>query len=661
MRPGKPGLCARASFLGASAACDSDTIRRVTPDLTSNPAPVPPPSTPSPGPAAANGRGKGSGGAHADGAPAHHQDGTAAPAPPAAPGPTAWTGRSFRDFLTDGSVAALCDQLARLVGVPVWIRDHSGEAIIPPSGAARPGSPASGSPWQIVPEAEGRRRAFEILGLSASAEAEFFEAPLKISTGVLGSIVCAFPLRSAMPSTQRSSLRVALTLLASSVCDVCEAQVSLRKRLHELDALYRLSSSLVEAKDADETLRLALSLAMDVMGADAGSIEVLDEQDESRLLVKAHRGLSAEWVRDTTPLSHEGEFRQAALRGEVVTVPDLLADPRVPDKARVKGEGLVSLLSAGLSRQAMGAGPDAGAMGVIRLFSKTPRRFSEEEGELLQAIAEHAAAALSAARLRRLRVQDEFIQRQVKLAASVQRRMLPKAPPSLPPFDLAAHYAPSLDLGGDFYDYMVLGGHLALMIGDVVGKGVPAALLMASVRASLRAHAQDVYDIEQILSRSNKALVRDTLDNEFATVWYGVADPVSLRLTYCGAGHDWPILVHVPKAGDRRVQESDLTRLTADGMALGIDAQQAYTKGMVDLAPGDCLVAFTDGVHDATNFESKRFGGTRLRRAILEVLANEPDAPAQRVVEHILWHIRQFSGLAGRADDLTLVVLRVKR
>jgi len=234
---------------------------------------------------------------------------------------------------------------------------------------------------------------------------------------------------------------------------------------------------------------------------------------------------------------------------------------------------------------------------------------------------------------------------------------LPRTMPRIKPFEVAGHFAPSFDLGGDFYDFLELGGHLGILIGDVAGKGVPAALLMSSVQASLRAHAQDVYHIDEVLSRVNKALVRDTLDNEFATAWYGVADPNTLRLTYCSAGHDWPLLVRVPK--DRAVEDKDLQRLTADGMALGIDETQKYVKGTFQLKERDVLVAFTDGVHDATNFEGKRFGGTRLRNAVLEVLAAEPEAGPARIVDHVLAQVRQHAGLSGRGDDLTLVVMRV--
>jgi serine phosphatase RsbU (regulator of sigma subunit) len=579
----------------------------------------------------------------------------------------------MRDFLTDGSVAALCDELGRLSAVPVYLRDSGGEAIIPVwseeeghlSGTAPSDGPLAaglgggGHPWSFVPEAAARRRAFELVGVADDGSHECYAVPLRISTGVLGAIVACLPrrimsARADSPEAGRLlSVRRALLLLASSVCDVCEAQVALKRRVRELDALYRLSSLLTADGDADELLAVALDLAVQVLRVDAGTIAIYEDhagpRPDAQPLVRAARGLSEAFLADTRPLSVGGVLRRQALAGDVVAVEDMASDPRI-DHDRVRAEGLRSMLTTGLVDQGR-------ASGVVRLFTRTPRVFTEAEGELLRAIAEHVASAVTKARLRRMRSEGERIQRQVRLAADVQRRMLPRAVPQMRPFDVAAHYAPSFELGGDFYDFLELGGHLGILIGDVVGKGVPAALLMSAVRASVRAHAQDLYHIDEVLSRVNKALCRDTLDNEFATVWYGVADPHTLRLTYCGAGHDWPLLVRVPPS--RPVEDRDVQRLTADGMALGIDPTQRYPKGTFQLERGDVLVTFTDGLHDATDFEGRRYGGTRLRRALVELLAAEPRAGAARIVDHVIAQVRQHTGLSGRSDDITVVVMRV--
>lgn len=568
---------------------------------------------------------------------------------------------TMRDFVTDGSVAALCDELSRLSGSPIWLRDRGGQAIIPEW--SEPDGPGhAGEPWSLVDEPRARARAFAICGLNDDHTAEIVALPLRIRAGLLGAIVVAIRHEEPPPPIQppgtadagrSATLRRALTLLAASVSEICEAQSALSKRVRELDSLYRLSSLLSATSDPDELLQHALDLCMEVLEVDAGSIALAGEADEDgehSIRIRASWGLSERWVNTPAPLSQDGTLRKAALRGDVVAIEDLRTDPRIVDHQRVLDEGLVSLLTTGLMDQGK-------PIGLVRLYTRKPRVFTMAEGELLRAIADHAASAITTARLRRLRAHDERLNRQVRLAASVQRRMLPRSVPNMPPFEVAAHYAPSLELGGDFYDFLELGGHLGVLIGDVAGKGVPAALLMASVRASVRAFAQDIYHLDEVLERTNAALARDTLDHEFATVWYGVADPQTLRLTYCSAGHDWPLLVRMPR--DRAVEEHDVSRLTADGMALGIDPTQTYPKGTFQLAPGDVLVTFTDGLHDATNFEGRRFGGTRIKRTLLDILRAEPNASASRIIDHILMALRQHAGLSGRNDDITLIVMRV--
>jgi sigma-B regulation protein RsbU (phosphoserine phosphatase) len=223
--------------------------------------------------------------------------------------------------------------------------------------------------------------------------------------------------------------------------------------------------------------------------------------------------------------------------------------------------------------------------------------------------------------------------------------MLPADVPVRPPFDIAARYVPSFELGGDFYDFIELEGHVGVAVGDVVGKGVAASLFMASVRASLRAYADDVYDLDEVISRVNVALCRDTLDNEFATLYYGVLDPATNRLTYCNAGHEPPLLM----------RKGEFIPLDIGGMILGVDELQRYDKSLIDLQPGDLLVMYTDGLIDAFNDRGEKFGRERLRRAMRDAAGKS----ARDALHHILWEMRRFVGLQRSNDDTTLVVVRV--
>jgi serine phosphatase RsbU (regulator of sigma subunit) len=243
-------------------------------------------------------------------------------------------------------------------------------------------------------------------------------------------------------------------------------------------------------------------------------------------------------------------------------------------------------------------------------------------------------------------VEKERLERQVQIAAEVQRRMMPSRPPKVPGLDIAALYVPCFELGGDFYDFIPLGDHsVGITVADVVGKGLPASLLMASVRAAMRAQADNVYDLDEIISRVNKSMSLDMRANEFITLWYGVLDYKNRQLTYCSAGHEPAILVRGGQMRD----------LGAGGMVVGVDPEQKYDKEVVQLQKGDVLYIYTDGVPDAMNYNGDKFGKARMRECLMSHLGD----PAEQICRQMLWETRRFVGLNRRTDDTTMVVVKV--
>jgi sigma-B regulation protein RsbU (phosphoserine phosphatase) len=557
-----------------------------------------------------------------------------APEPPGGTHPT-----SIADFLTDGSLPALCAELSQLTGVPVELRDARERLIVMGTGQPGPGN------WRVVDDGKHLPR-------DASSA-----IPLRLGAEPLGWIVIGQGEPSLAPDA-RQRLEAALSLLARTTNELCQHEVELRHRIKEIAALSRMSTLLVRAASSDRVLELTLESALDVLELDAGSIVLLKEDadgaittdTEADLILKTARHLSSDWLDCPIPLSKDRIFDKLALAGQLVIVEDMQADPRVQIPERAAAEKLGAAIHVGMVFKNR-------PQGVIRLYSRRPRGFDESERRLLLSLAQHAAAALEQSRLLRFEQEEQRVQRQLQLAADVQRRMLPRSVPSIKRLDMAARYVPSFELGGDFYDFIDLSGHLGLMVGDVVGKGIAAALLMSAVRASLRAHVQEVYDLDEVVSRVNQALCQDTRENEFASLWYGVIDPVKLRLTYCSAGHEPPIVIHMPKG--KPPTEANMDELSVGGMVVGIDPAQRYQRAVFDLKHRDLIVAYTDGLVDTTNFEGKRFGKKRLRAAILKALAENPDAAATAIVDHIMWEVRQFAGLSPRPDDQTVIAVRV--
>lgn len=549
---------------------------------------------------------------------------------------------TITDFLTDGSLAALCEAATAFAGAPVTLRDPLGRTIV----AARPGvGQGAGRAWSVRERESGE-------GGEDGAPA-WFSAPLSLSTGPIGELAILGAEGAGAPEgvERPEDVRRFVTLLASIVSELCEREVQLRRRVDELEAMRRLSTLLAGAGETDALLRVAIRSAVELLGADAGTVRAFD--DSARLLVlRAWHGLSPDYVAASVAVPADSVPDRAALTGDVVIIEDLLSETSAPNLDARRREGLVSMMAAGL---VFGGRP----LGVMRLFSKNKRRFSAAERGLFRAIAEQSATALASRRLLETERDHRRVQRQVRLAADVQKRLLPGRAPVVRNVQVAGRAIPSFELSGDFYDFIELNGHLGVAVGDVVGKGVAAALLMASVRSFVRAYAQDLYDLDEIVNRVNQALCRDTLDNEFATLFYGVLDPHRLRLTYCNAGHEPPIVVSMP-AG-RAPALSDLHELTTGGMAVGVDPAQRYQRGSFDLKPGDVLLAYTDGLPDTMSFDGEKYGKKRVRQALLDVLGAEPDATADKIADHIVWENRRFGGLNKRIDDTTLVVLRAMR
>lgn len=544
------------------------------------------------------------------------------------------TGLSITSFLTDGTLARLCAELEEMLGRPVQLRDECGRRVIAMSGP---------TPWRI-----------DESDVAAGVDDDL-AFPLLVQGKAIGSITLG-PGEMSLSPRAAVQLENTLRFVAATASELCADVLELRHRLIALDVLYRVSSLLASGGTIEAVLEATLDAALKALDMDAGSIVLfpedadrmptVDEEHELRLITS--RNLSQEWLSSPQPLSRHRVFDRCVMRGEVVAVPDLCACADVLDRSRCTTESLGSFLSAGVVYRDRIAG-------VIRLYGREVRQFSEQDRTLLRLLGQQAGTAVNQARLLEIQAEERRIQRQLALASDIQSRMFPQRMPESTSLDIAARCEPCFELGGDFYDLIMLGGNIGVVIGDVVGKGIGAALLMAAVRSSLRAYADDVYDLDEVLARVNEAMVRDTQVNEFATIWYGVIDPKTLTLTYGSAGHDPPMLVR-----KRRAREDHVEELRSTGLVIGVLPLQKYERRLCRLEPGDVLVAYTDGLPDATDFEGQRYGRARMRASLLSILKTNPGASAEAILDHLLWDTRRYAGLAPQRDDETLVVVRVR-
>jgi sigma-B regulation protein RsbU (phosphoserine phosphatase) len=235
---------------------------------------------------------------------------------------------------------------------------------------------------------------------------------------------------------------------------------------------------------------------------------------------------------------------------------------------------------------------------------------------------------------------------EVEEAKAVGEALLPRTIPEVPGVDIAATSQPMRAVSGDYFDVLELGaGKLGLCIADIVGKGVPAALLMSNVQATVRALASASVAPSNLVAKLNRSVHRNTTPGKFATAWYCVLDMSSRTITYTNAGHCPAILVRT---------SGEVERLAAGGAVLGVFPEWAYEQATVPLASGDRLVLFTDGVTEAANARDEEFGEERLA----QLTSALRDRGAHELKNRILQTVASFTG--GRAqDDATLVVVAV--
>jgi serine phosphatase RsbU (regulator of sigma subunit) len=437
---------------------------------------------------------------------------------------------------------------------------------------------------------------------------------------------------------QRTASVQFLYLLANAISRLCEQEIQLRRRIVELSTLFNISNMLTEARGLQQTLDRVTFSVTEALNVKACSLRLLDDQRDE-MVIKSVYNLSDAYLRKGPIMLGQSGIDREALEGKVVYIPDVATDPRIIYRDDGRREGIVSVLCTALIYRDR-------PIGVLRVYSAERKEFSDFEVKLLQSISGQAAAAIENARLQQETVEKERLQRQVQIAAEVQRRMIPAGAPVVPGFDIAALYAPCFELGGDFYDFIEFGtSTLGIAVADVVGKGLPASLLMASVRAAIRAYANDIYDLDEIIARVNRAMVADTRSNEFITLWYGTLNYSRRQLTYCAAGHDPALLV----------RNGTIQELSAGGMVLGVDPSERYIKEVLQLQPGDLIFIYTDGLSDAVSFSGEKFGKARVR----ETLLRYRECTAEQICQNMIWETRRFVGLNRRTDDTTLVAVRV--
>ncbi len=414
-----------------------------------------------------------------------------------------------------------------------------------------------------------------------------------------------------------------------------------KKETERDEQLYQLIALVAGSFTLQEVLDKLATAAVRIVGAKACSIRLLDE-DSGDLAMRSTYGLSEEY-RNKGPVTKNDPVVKAAFAGEAVVLDDMRVDGRVKYKDATITEGLVSQLTVAMEFRGR-------AIGVLRLYSPRPKRFEDDDITFTRAVASHCAVAITNARLYAKAIEGAHIAEQMRLAGVIQRRMIPQQAPRIPGLDIAATYIPCFEVGGDHYGFFQLShSRIVVTISDVIGKGLPAAMMMSSFRGAVQAYTDSNLEkeesIKDVIIKLNKMACNECRNGEFISFFYAVLDEREKTITYCNCGHEPTVLI-------RQGQIHDLEK---GGLVLGVDAEAEYEIGKVTLQDGDCLLFYTDGLIDAANFEGLLWG----RERMLEAAGKSIDGPAERMISSILGYRRRFAGLASQCDDTSIVVIKV--
>jgi serine phosphatase RsbU (regulator of sigma subunit) len=265
----------------------------------------------------------------------------------------------------------------------------------------------------------------------------------------------------------------------------------------------------------------------------------------------------------------------------------------------------------------------------------------------VQALASQIGSAYYRAQVHQDAIAAQKMAQELELAGRIQSKFLPNTIPDVPGWDIAAGLVPARQTSGDFYDFIPLDtGCLGLVVADVADKGTGAALFMALSRTLLRTYAMQYPDNPaEAICATNARILTDAESDQFVTVFYGVLDPVAGRLTYVSAGHNPVFVVN---------GQDESHSLTRTGIPLGLFDHMPWQQHTIRIAPGDILVAYTDGVSEAHNPDSEEFGEQRL----LDVIRSHPDRPAADIHIALMEAVHNFVGSAPQFDDITLMVVK---
>jgi serine phosphatase RsbU (regulator of sigma subunit) len=398
-----------------------------------------------------------------------------------------------------------------------------------------------------------------------------------------------------------------------------------------VDSLIRAGQELASHRPLDKLFDVILDLSLSAVDANRGVILTLEKN--SNLKVRASKG--ADFAIST------------AVRDRVLSdkMSLMISDAQMDEALREQKSIVVHKVRSMMAVPLQVGNRVIGLIYVDTGFLLKP--FSQEDLDLLTVMANVAAIRIEQARLIEVEQSEKLMESELASASDIQRNLLPTANPQLEGYEIAGFNLSCNTVGGDYYDFLPYpDGRLAIVVGDVAGKGLSAALIMSSLQARVHMLTESSPDPAVALTVLNRNVTKRSLPGRFITFFYGLLDPATGKLTYANAGHNHPLILR---------KDGSSIELTGHSMVMGILEDVQYQTYEVNLDPGDMLALFSDGVTEARAQDgSQEFGEQRLA----EFLNRQRASPPSQMINDLMTYVRSWTGQTAFADDFTMVVVK---
>ncbi len=487
-------------------------------------------------------------------------------------------------------------------------------------------------------ESKGERN-----GLSVHAS-----TPLQSGSKILGILNVAAPTWDSFNERALALLttvgeQMGVTLERAQLHDMLR-----ERRVQEQSALLALSEKLLKRSSLEGLEYFIVNETQKLLHVDACALLLPDPKDDENLFFLAETG----WHTDPVAHSRRVPANEQSWVGKAMIAQKPLeaeVDLELPQEA-------LDRWALAENFKMMAAVPllvNERSVGVLVVHTRHDHHFSSDDLRFLQLLANQAALALEAWRLRNEELAWGRTERELAFGREIQRSMLPDSCPTIPGWQFAVAYESALKVGGDFYDFFPFIERpdlWSIVIADVSDKGVPAALYMVLSRTTIRSTASTKRSPAEVLEKTNRYILEDSQADMFLSAFYATLDTTNGRLTYSNAGHNHPLWW--------QARTKQLVTLAQHGILLGVVDKVQLDDHQIELQPGDMLILYTDGITEAVDEMYQEFGEVRLKRVINESLNNNPELEGDSLISIILDAVNQFTLEQPLFDDKTLFIVK---